>query len=171
MSRTTDRFEAFFERQLFAHRVPVLLFFLAVSVLLAWQASLLRPDASLAKMVPAKHPYIANYLHYENELRPLGNVVRIAVETTQGDIYTREYLDTLKKITDEVFYVPGVDRGNLKSLWTPNMDWVEVTEEGFQSGPVIAKDFDGSPQKLEQLRTNVLRSGAIGSIVANDRRD
>ncbi|RQP23702.1 efflux RND transporter permease subunit [Piscinibacter terrae] len=170
MSRTTDRIEAFFERQLFAHRVPVLLFFLAVSALLAWQASLLRPDASLAKMVPASHPYIANYLHYENELRPLGNVVRIAVETTDGDIYSREYLDTLKKITDEVFYIPGVDRGNLKSLWTPNMDWVEVTEEGFQSGPVIAKDFDGSPGKLEQLKTNVLRSGAIGSIVANDGR-
>ena len=160
--------EAFFERHLFANRIAVLMFFLVVSILLGWQASKLRPDASLEKMVPVFHPYIANYLKYENELRPLGNVVRIAVETTQGDVVTKEYLETLKKITDEVFYIPGVDRGNLKSLWTPNMDWVEVTEEGFQSGPVIFKDFDGTPEKLGQIRTNIVRSGSVGSIVAND---
>lgn len=160
--------ERFFEDRLFAHRIAVLVFFAVVSLLLGWQASKLRPDASLAKMVPVHHPYIANYLKFENELRPLGNVVRISVETRSGDIYRREYLETLKKVTDEVFYIPGVDRGNLKSLWTPNMDWVEVTEEGFQSGPVIPKDFDGGAASLQQVRQNVLRSGAVGSIVAND---
>ncbi|HUG20937.1 efflux RND transporter permease subunit [Piscinibacter sp.] len=168
---TTDRstrIERFFERHLFAHRIAVLAIFALVSIALGWQAAQLRPDASLAKMVPTFHPYIANYLKYENELRPLGNVVRIAVETTDGDIYTKHYLETLKKITDEVFYIRGIDRGNLKSLWTPNMDWVEVTEEGFQSGPVIPKDFDGSTASLEQVRTNVMRSGAVGSMVAND---
>ena len=164
----SDAIEAFFERHLFAHRVATLVLFAVVSVLLGWQAAQLRPDASLEKMVPAQHPYIANYLNFENELRPLGNVVRIAVETTRGDIYTQEYLETLKKVTDEVFYIPGVDRGNLKSLWTPNMDWVEVTEEGFQSGPVIPKDFDGSHKSLAQVSTNVIRSGGVGSIVAND---
>jgi len=162
--------ERFFERHLFANRIAVLVLFALVSLILGWHALQLRPDASLEKMVPASHPYIASALKYENELRPLGNVVRIAVETTDGDIYSKHYLETLKKITDEVFYVPGVDRGNLKSLWTPNMDWVEVTEEGFQSGAVIPKDFDGTRASLEQVRTNVIRSGGIGSMVANDFR-
>jgi hypothetical protein len=68
---------------------------------------------------PAQHPFVLNYLRYENDLRPLGNNVRIVVENTTGEIYSAEYLAKLKKINDEVFYIPGVDRGNLRSLWDP----------------------------------------------------
>jgi predicted RND superfamily exporter protein len=158
------------EPRLFAHRALVLVLFLVASLYLGWQASQLRPDASFQKMVPASHPFIANYFKYENELRPLGNVVRIVVEAKQGDIYTRSYLDTLKRITDEVFYIPGVDRGNLKSLWTPNVLWMEVTEAGMAGGQIIPQGFDGSSATLEQVRVNVARSGRIGSLVAADQR-
>ncbi|MRV75501.1 MMPL family transporter [Duganella sp. FT92W] len=160
--------ERFLEPRLFKHRLAVLLFFIAASILMGWQASQLKPDASFAKMVPAYHPYIANYFKYENELRPLGNNIRIAVEAQNGDIYSKEYLDTLKKITDEVFYIPGVDRGNLKSLWTPNVLWMEVTEGGMNAGQIIPQGFDGSPDKIAEVRTNVQRSGRIGSLVAAD---
>lgn len=162
--------ERLLEPRLFGHRIPVLIFFLLVSLFLGYHASQLRPDASLQKMIPASHPYIANYLKYESELRPLGNVVRIAIENTQGDIYNTEYLETLRKITDEVFYIPGIDRGNLKSLWTPNVMWFEVTETGMTAGHIIPEGFDGSPEKMEQVRTNVARSGRVGSLVANDHR-
>ena len=158
------------ERLLFRWRGVALAVFAVATLLLGWQASLIRPDASFQKMVPASHPFIANYLANESELRPLGNYVRIAVETTQGDIYTREFLDTLKKITDEVFYLPGVDRGKLKSLWTPNVVWFEVTEQGYTSGKVVPEGFDGSPEKVEQARANVARAGIVGSLVANDHR-
>ena len=160
--------ERFLEPRLFGYRIPVLIVFLLATMLFGYQASKLRPDASFQKMVPVYHPFIANYLKYENELRPLGNVVRIAVEDTQGDIYNQNYLDTLKKITDEVFYIPGVDRGNLKSLWTPNVNWMEVTEAGMTGGQIIPEGFDGSPEKIDQVRTNVTRSGRIGSLVAAD---
>ncbi len=144
--------EHFIEPRLFGHRLPVLIFFLLASILFGWHATTLRPDASFQKMVPIFHPYIANYLKYENELRPLGNIVRISVETTKGDIYNKDYLDTLKKITDEVFYIPGVDRGNMKSLWTPNVVWMQVTEAGMTGGQIIPQGFDGSPETLEQVR-------------------
>lgn len=48
-------------------------------------------------MVPIQHPRIATYLKYEAELRPLGNVVRIAVESRIGQIIEKDYLATLKK--------------------------------------------------------------------------
>ena len=160
--------ERFIEPRLFGHRFPVLILFLLASIFFGYQASQLRPDASFRKMVPVYHPYIANYLHFENELRPLGNIVRIAVENPKGDIYTKDYLDTLKKITDEVFYIPGVDRGNMKSLWTPNVNWMEVTEAGMTGGQIFPQGFDGSPEKIDEVRTNVARSGRIGSLVAAD---
>ncbi|MBA5640076.1 RND family transporter [Duganella sp. LX20W] len=164
------RVERLFEPILFGHRLKVILFFVLVSVLLGFQILKLKSDASFQNMIPASHPYIANYLKYENELRPLGNVVRIAVENKRGDIYSQDYLDTLRKITDEVFYIPGVDRSNMRSLWTPNVMWFEVTEEGMTAGHIVPDGFDGSPDKLEQVKTNVVRSGQIGNLVANDHR-
>ena len=76
----------------------------------------------------------------------------------------------MRKITDEVFYIPGVDRSNLKSLWTPNVMWFEVTEEGMTAGHIVPDGFGGAPEKIEQVKTNVVRSGRIGSLVANDHR-
>jgi predicted RND superfamily exporter protein len=156
------------EPLLFKRRAAVLILFAVISAVFLYFALQLRLDASFEKMVPKHHPYIANYLGYENELRPVGNVVRIVVATRQADIYNKAYLDTLKKITDEAFFIPGVDRANLKSLWTPNVQWNEVTEDGSEAGPVIPGGFDGSPEKLAQVKLNVQRSGRIGSLVAAD---
>ena len=66
-------------------------------------------------------------------------------EHAKGDIYDPQYLDALKKINDELFLTPGVDRAWMKSLWTPAVRWTEVTEEGFRGGPVMPDNYDGSP--------------------------
>ena len=161
-----DAFEKHFE----AVRLPALIGFILLSMFFAWHALSLRPDASFEKMIPSSHPYIQNFLEYENELRPLGNVIRVAVEARDGDIYSKEFLETLRTITDEIFYISGVNRGALKSIWTPNVLWNEVTEEGFVAGQIIPQNYDSSAEAIEQVRINIARAGIIGSLVANDHR-
>ncbi len=158
------------ERILFRHRGPVLLLFLAATALLAFSATRLTLNASFEKMIPTGHPYIANYLQYRNDLAGLGNAVRIAVENRQGTIYDADYMETLRRINDELFVLPGVDRTFMKSLWTPATRWIGVTEEGLEGGPVIPDGYDGSAQSLGQLRANINRSGQIGQLVAFDDR-
>lgn len=164
------RFEKFFELQFERLRLPALFFFSVLSIFFAFQAIQLKPEASFQKMVPSSHPFIQKFLSYENELRPLGNVVRVVVESKKGEVYSAEFLNTLKQVTDEVFYIPGVSRGGMKSIWTPNVVWNEVTEEGFVAGQIIPPDFDGSAEAGEQVRTNVARAGIVGTLVANDHR-
>ena len=53
----------------------------------------------------------------------------------------------------------------MKSLWTPAVRWTEVTEEGFRGGPVMPDNYNGSPQTVEQLSSNIARSGIVGSLV------
>jgi len=156
------------ERALFNHRGAVLLLCALVTLLLGWQATRLQLNASFEKTIPTSHPYIQNYLTHQNELSGLGNAVRIAVARPQGSIYDAQYLDTLRRLSDEVFLLPGVDRARMKSLWTPTTRWVGVTEDGLEGGPVIPAGFDGSPAKLQQLAANVARSGEIGQTVARD---
>jgi predicted RND superfamily exporter protein len=153
---------------LFNHRPTVILLFLLASITLGIGALSLRPDASFTRMIPTDHPFVTNYLKFEDVLRPQSNVLRIVVENPQGDILTKDYLETLREVNDKVFYIPGVDRGNLKSLWTPNAMWAEVTTEGLRAGRVIPDTYDGSPDALAQVRHNIQRADMIGSFVAND---
>ncbi len=156
------------ERLIFNNRPIVIILCLLATLFLAFQATQVRPSTSFEKMIPLKHPFIQNMLSHINDLSNLGNTVRISVEAVNGDIFTKEYMDTLRQIHDEVFYIPGVDRSGLKSLWSPSVRWTEVTEEGFAGGEVIPQTYDGSAKALDKLRDNVLKSGQIGRLVANN---
>ncbi|HUP07717.1 MAG TPA: MMPL family transporter [Caldimonas sp.] len=156
------------ERALFNHRLVVACLCALITLFLGWQATGLRLNASFEKMIPRHHPYIANYLGHQNDLRGLGNAVRIVVSNGGRSIYDARYLQALHEINDAVFLIPGVDRLFMKSLWTSNVRWSGVTEDGLDGGPVIPDGYDGSAQSLRQLEVNVSRSGEIGQIVPAD---
>ncbi|MCC7041322.1 MAG: MMPL family transporter [Burkholderiales bacterium] len=159
---------AWTERWLFGHRRLVLVLFALATLFLGYHAAQVKVETSYFKMIPQAHPYSRNFLQYFDDLRPLGNVLRVSVANRTGDIYDAKYLETLRRVSDAVFYVPGVDRGNMKSLWTPNATWVEMTEDGLRGGTMIPSTYRGRPEDVEQVRRNVMRSGAVGSLVALD---
>lgn len=158
------------ERMIFNNRPAVLALCLIVTLLLGYQALGLSLNAAFDKMIPANHPYISNFLENRKQMAGGGNSLRIAVEATQGDIFDAQYLDTVRRLADELFLIPGVDRAYMKSLWAPAVRWTGVTEDGLDGGPVIPDDYDGSPQSIEQVRINVERSGEIGQLVAANYR-
>ena len=160
--------EAVIEKTLFGRRGLILSVFLLATIWFGFQAVQIKPAASFEKMIPTYHPYIVNFLEHRDDLKGLGNAVRVVVESPEGDIYNKEFLETLKQVHEEVFYIPGVDRAALSSIWSAGVRWTEVTEEGFAGGPVIPDTYDGSAETIEQLRINVLKSGQVGTLVANN---
>ncbi|MES2929895.1 MAG: MMPL family transporter [Pseudomonadota bacterium] len=156
------------ERAFFNHRRIVMALCLLVTLVLGWQATKLRVSASFEKTIPVSHPYIVNFLAHQNELRGLGNAVRVVVANPKGSIYDAAYLETLRKINDEIFLLPGVARSQMKSLWTPSTRWTGVTEDGLEGGPVIPDGYDGSPASLQGLAANIARSGELGQLVSLD---
>ncbi len=168
MTKHQQKPASFLERLIFNNRPAVVVLCLLISAFLFYQAAQVRPQTSFEKMIPLGHPYIQKMLEHQNDLANLGNTVRISVEAVEGDIFSKEYMETLRQIHDEVFYIHGVDRSNMKSLWSPSVRWTEVTEEGFAGGEVIPQTYDGSPESLEDLRDNILKSGQIGRLVANN---
>jgi predicted RND superfamily exporter protein len=158
------------EQLLFNNRKIVMTVCLIITLVLGFGATRLKLNASFEKTIPTKFPYIANYLRHKADLGLFGNAVRITVEAKNGTIYDKAYLETLRQINDEIFVLPGVDRAYMKSLWTPSTQWRGVTEEGFESGSVIPDTYDGSQAMVEQVRSNVERSGEVGQIVAQNGR-
>ena len=133
------------ERAFFNHRPWVLLLGLLLTLVLGWQATRLQLNASFEKTIPTGHPYIANYLAHKADLGGQTNALRLVVQAKEGTIFDRQYLETLQKLNDEIFLLPGVDRPFMKSLWTSNTRWVAVTEEGLEGGPVIPDGYDRRP--------------------------
>ena len=50
--------KAFLENLVFRHRKAVVIFFLLMTVFMAYEASHLKIDAGFAKLLPLKHPYM-----------------------------------------------------------------------------------------------------------------
>ncbi|WNC74243.1 MMPL family transporter [Thalassotalea psychrophila] len=170
MSQIQDNQMSLIERFVFNARPLFLAIFSIMLVILCFQAVQVKPEASFTKMIPSDQEYISNFLKYRQELASLGNSIRIVVETSDENIFNADFQEALKQISDEVFFMPGVDRTGLKSIWTPNVRWAEVTEEGFIGGTVIPDDFKGTDSDLVLLKTNVLKSGQVGTLVGNNFR-
>jgi len=162
---------AFIERAarfVFGHRRALLAAFVALTALFGYTATGLRMDAGFNKMIPLEHEYMKVFTGYQ---KTFGGANRVLVAVMQRDgreIFNADFLGVLKKVTDEVFFLPGVDRPTVTSLFTPNVRFIEVVEEGFAGGNVIPADYSGTPEDLEKVRKNTLKSGNVGRLVAND---
>ena len=160
----------FLEKLVFNNRVIVVALCMVVTLILGFQASKIQLQAGFEKTLPKAHQYVINYQLHRNELKGLGNNLRVIVGVKEGTIFTAENLKFLEEVNDEIFYIPGVDRNGMKSIWTPNTRWRVVTEEGFEGGPIIPGDYDGSPQSIAEIKRNVLRAGVMGDLVSNDEK-
>lgn len=163
-----EKFTIWIEKQLFGFKYIVFAVIVLLTIFLGYNASLVRPSASFEKMIPVQHEYVQNYLNYKQELASLGNSVRVVIENEKGDIFNAEFQDQMRTLNDELFFISGVDRSGMKSIWTANVTWAEVTEDGFVGGTVIPSDYDGSQRTLERLRRNVMLSGQVGYLVADN---
>jgi predicted RND superfamily exporter protein len=158
------------ERVIFNNRVLVLMACLLATILLAAAATRIKVNASFERMIPHNSPYVQNYLEYKSQLPGLGNTVRVVVENKTGDIYEPAYLEVMRKINDELYLTPGVDRSWMKSIWLPIVRWREVTEDGITGGAVMPAQFDGSPAEINKLRANIGKAGIVGSLVSLDTK-
>jgi predicted RND superfamily exporter protein len=156
------------ERLLFNNRPWILLVCVLMTAFLGVQATRARLNASFTQMIPTHQPFIVNFLNHYDDLQSQGNAIRIAVQANSGTIMDAHYLSVLRKINDQIYVLPNVDRAFMTSLWTPSTRWTAVTAGGLSSGPVIDESYDGSPKALAVVTQNIARSGEVGQLVANN---
>ena len=141
--------------------------FIATSVFMAYHASSLRMEAGFEKLLPLEHEYLQTLLEYRDEFGS-GNQLLFALTVDEGDIFTAEFFDALRKATDEVFFLPGVARHTVTSILTPNVRYIELIEDGFHSENVVPAEFRPTTEWFQVIRKNIIKSGRLGKLVAND---
>lgn len=156
-----------FTAWMFRHRTPLVAGFAALTLVMVFSAARLRVDASFNKSLPVGHEYIRTFLKHQREFGG-ANRVLIALLAEKGEMFTSQFFAELRKVTDEVTFIPAVDRSQVQSLFTPNVRYVEVIEDGFVGGNVIPADFTPTPENFARVRSNIIKSGRLGQLVAND---
>jgi predicted RND superfamily exporter protein len=157
------------ERLIFGHRALILVFFsLITAAMLIVAMRGLHIDASFTKQLPTQHEYMRTYLDPNVAEFRGANRVLIALVARDGNMFSPEFFNALRKATDEVIVMDGIDRGSVQSLFTPNVRYLEVVEDGIEAGNVIPADFKPTPEGMAHVRDNILKAGIVGRLVAND---
>jgi predicted RND superfamily exporter protein len=157
------------ERLIFGHRTLILaLSALGTLLLAAIAVRGLRIDTSFNTTLPVQHEYMRTYLDPKVAEFRGANRVLVALIARDGNMFTPEFFAALRKATDEVTVMDGIDRTRVQSLFTPNVRYIEVVEDGIEAGNVVAADFTPTPENLARVRDNIRKAGILGRLVAND---
>lgn len=157
------------ERLIFGHRGLILALFALGTLALGGTALRgLRIDTSFLKTLPVHHEYMRTYLDPKVAEFQGANRVLVALMARDGNMFTPEFFAALRKATDEVIVTDGIDRTRVQSIFTPNVRYLEVVEDGIEAGDVIPADFTPTPENFAHVRDNIRKAGIIGRLVAND---
>ena len=166
---TVSPLAAWLERLIFGHRGLILLLFaLLTVVMLGVSIRGLRIDASFTKQLPVRHEYMRTYLSDGVAEFRGANRILIALIARDGNMFQPAFFEALRAATDEVVVMEGIDRGRVQSLFTPNVRYLEVVEDGLEAGNVVPAEFQPTPQAMARVRDNILKAGIVGRLVATD---
>ena len=163
----TNRFIQLLERLIFSNRLLLIILFTLVTVFMGYQATSLRMEAGFSKQLPLKHPYMQTLLEYQEEFGG-GNQIIVALVQQDGNIFNPEFFTALGEATDEVFFLEGVAKSSVTSIFTPNVRFTEFVEDGFAGGNVIPAEFQPTPEWLDIIKQNIIKSGQLGRLVSYD---
>ncbi len=163
------------ENLIFHNRRLVLGFFVLMTAFMAWQASHLRIDAGFAKLLPLEHPYMKTYMKYRDEFGGANRVVIAIQREGRRHLHAASSSRCCSEVTDDVFFLPGVDRTRVMSLFTPNVRFTEVVEDGISGGNIIPDDFEPTPGglrdgALERPQVAIRRPARRERLLRGDRR-
>ena len=164
--------QRFTEKLVFGARPVVLLVFAVITVAMLFFAWHLKVDAGFKKQIPLKHEYMKTFLDYEADFGG-ANRVLVAVVAKDGNMFSDAYLSTLQKVSRDVINLEDTDDSKSRSLFTPNVRFIEVVEDGISGGNVIPNDYDpsfkpGTKEQFELIRGNIVKANILGRLVAKD---
>jgi predicted RND superfamily exporter protein len=163
-----NSFIATSEKLVFSYRKSVIALFTLMTVFLLFMASQLKLDAGFEKNIPLQHEYMQNYIKHRADFDGANNIL-VSVCDRDGNIFNTNFFDTFKNVHDDVFFINGVNRALVVSLYSPATRFTEIVEGGFAGGPVIPSDFNSQSQAaLDTVAQNIEKAGIVGRQVSND---
>ena len=107
--------------------------FVAITAFMLYSMFQLQIETGFKKQLPPKHEYMVIFEEYEKDFGG-ANRVLVALVARDGDMFNDNFFAAFEDITDQVLFIPGVDRAIVRSMFTPNVRFVEIVEDGCAGG-------------------------------------
>lgn len=159
-----ERFIAF----LLKFRIFFLLLIAAGTAIFGYYAWNLKIATDFISFYPPRHPFIQLYNQYRTMFGS-ANVMVLAVEVKDGNIYNWETIDKIDRITQAMLSVEGCNPAQLASITHPKLKNVEVTGYGIALKPMIHPGIERSDLGLQEIKSSIYSNeGVRGFYVSPD---
>ena len=102
-------------------RYGIVALFLVITVFMMYAMTGLSIETGFKKQLPLKHEYMQTFLQYEKEFGG-ANRILVALIAKDGNMFDAEFFQSIEEITDQVFFIPGVDRASVRGQRKPYAD-------------------------------------------------
>ncbi|MEE9503829.1 MAG: hypothetical protein V3V90_01750 [Thermodesulfobacteriota bacterium] len=124
----------------------------------------LKVHTKFADLLPQKHEYIKVHNRIRSQFGG-ANTVTMILQVREGDIFNPTTLQKIKDITDELYFIPGVDRFKILSISVNFLLDMVVTSGGWDFRPLMWPEVPKTPEGIADLRAKIYASAFYGSFV------
>ncbi len=152
-------------------RVVVLIVILAVTGFFGYQAAQIDVKSPLIDLFPETHPYVETYTKYAGVFGGASRVV-IQIEVKEGDIFEKEALQKVRRITKELELLDGINNYQVLSLAQRKVKELKIDAvRGFRAVPVMWPKVPETDEEIEELRHRIYTNRRIfGTLVSLDSK-
>lgn len=156
------------------NRVPVLIVILAVTAVFGWKIKDVEFTSKTIDLFPSDHEYVETFVEYA-EIFGGANTALLAIEVKDGDIFTPETLEKIKRVTKAVELLPGINNYQVLSIAQRKVKniTVEFTPEGplFKADPIMWPDIPQTVEEIEKLEEIIYSTPRIfGTLVSKNSK-
>lgn len=147
------------------HRFMILGASLLITIFFLFEISKVKVYTKFRDLLPLNHPYIKTHLQYEKQLgEPLQ--VFLALTVKNGDIYNPVTLEKIKRITDELDAIPGVNHDQVYSIASRKIKKVIVFSGGISSETLMQK-VPRTEKEIKQFKEDAKATGGVYGVYIN----
>jgi len=157
----TDRLVLAYVNFIWRHRAAALAAILGSSLFWLYYASKVEMYSRFADFLPQEHPYIQAYNEHRETFGG-ANIVTLVLQVKEGDIFTAKNLEKVRKITEQVDQINGVDHNQVASLSHVKIRNIKTLPGGMiRSYPVLPVDIPTDPKELEALKFEMMNNDIV----------
>jgi len=161
-----DRFSAFLVRR----RLLILLCVLVGTAIFSFGATRIKTEVILQHLFPYDHPYLQLHTRFSQVFGGGGFGVVLAVKAKDGDVFDRETLLKVKKITDELVLRKEVYRVLTSSMASQSTKVVKTKAKGeIVIDQLMFPDVPQNEEEMELLKMHIFSNPSYnGTLVSRD---
>lgn len=110
-------------------------------------------------LFPKDHPFVQTFKDHPNFGNPL--TIVIMVKRKDGDIYNKETLEKIYRMTRDIDLAPSVDHDQIISIATEKARYAEATPYGVDVKPLMDASAPSTPEEIKEFKQRVDRANNV----------